>query len=716
MRLNYYLEKLRKYPPYVIAYKISSKFINRLRIIITSLFSHLSSDHISDKELTESLNISFNNLDNLSKYFRKKESFCFFPSIISKDDTVSLIKKLYPESIESTINDADRICDHVFDILGSGPVNLGDKIDWHTDFKVGWTWKKKYFKLYKHTNYSKPYDIKIPWELSRCQHFVTLGKAYWYTNDEKYAKEFVCQILDWIKSNPPKIGINWAGIMDVAIRLVNWIWGYHFFKGSPHIDDNFIIIFLKSLLAHGEHIINNLEDEYEFNTNHYLSDLVGLIYLSISFPEFKKCKEWGNFAVNELIREMEKQVYPDGVDYEGSISYHRLVTELFLSATLLVLQSNKYKFPEWYMHRLENMIYFVLYYTKTDGNAPQIGDSDDGRLHILSNYSKWNRLNHSYLLSAGAAIFSRSDFKAKAAEFHEESIWLLSLAGFNHYEDIEIKENKIESRGFTRGGIYLMRNSDMYMVVDCSSVDNKSPSGHKHNSRLSFEIFAYGKNLLVDPGSYLYTADAKWRNTFRSTSYHNTIELDGYEQSALDDINLFLLNSVSEVKVIKWETKAEYDFLDVQHNGYTRLSDPVIHNRKIFFHKKRDYWLIQDLLVNPDMRENSFEKEHKGRFYLHFAPMNIDNDPNNPLFLIATSSDNTGIIIHSLGNDEMDFSVEQGWLSLRYGEKIPSPIICYEKSGKLPLSFEFIFYPFSGNLPEIDVEEIKEDLDRFIRV
>ena len=82
-------------------------------------------------------------------------------------------------------------------------------------------------------------------------------------------------------------------------------------------------------------------------------------------------KKWLEKGVSALEEEMKFLVYPDGVDFEGSISYHRFVTELFLSTTLLCLK-NDIDFPQWYMNRLEKMIVFVIYYTKPDGTAPQI--------------------------------------------------------------------------------------------------------------------------------------------------------------------------------------------------------------------------------------------------------------------------------------------------------------------------------------------------------
>ena len=84
-----------------------------------------------------------------------------------------------------------------------------------------------------------------------------------------------------------------------------------------------------------------------------------------------------------------------------------------------------------------------------------------------------------------------------------------------------------------------MRFDDLYMIVDCISIDPKSPSGHKHNSRLSFDLFAYDKSFIIDPGAYIYTVDSKMRNLFRSTKYHNTVVVDGKEQNKFSESLLF---------------------------------------------------------------------------------------------------------------------------------------------------------------------------------
>jgi uncharacterized heparinase superfamily protein len=127
---------------------------------------------------------------------------------------------------------------------------------------------------------------------------------------------------------------------------------------------------------------------------------------------------------------------------------------------------------------------------------------------------------------------------------------------------------QLESKAFPHGGFYFMRHGNLYMILDCVSADPKAPSGHKHNSRLSFELFAYDRSFIVDPGTYVYTADKEMRNLFRSTRYHNTVVVDGEEQNRFDEDELFTMKPDAAVRVNRWLVTETYDFLDAEHNGY----------------------------------------------------------------------------------------------------------------------------------------------------
>ena len=249
-------------------------------------------------------------------------------------------RRVFPQQSDEKIKEADLICAHVFDLLGSGPRKLSTEgagyqpIDWHSDFKAGYRWDPKTF--YKRIKYGHAdgVDIKVPWELSRFQHLDILGQAYVLTGDKKYREEFVSQVEDWIEANPIGFGVNWACTMDVAIRAANWLVAMEYFTDSAALSADFLNRFYTSIYEHGVFIYGHLEHGPP-KTNHYLSDIAGLLLVAVYCPFFEESPEWQQFCVRELEREMQHQVYEDGCSFEASTAYHRLALELFFYSAVL---------------------------------------------------------------------------------------------------------------------------------------------------------------------------------------------------------------------------------------------------------------------------------------------------------------------------------------------------------------------------------------------
>ena len=215
-----------------------------------------------------------------------------------------------------------------------------------------------------------------------------------------------------------------------------------------------------------------------------------------------------------------------------------------------------------------------------------------------------------------------------------------------------------------------MRHGDLYMIIDCVPADPKAPSGHKHNSRLSFELFAYDKSFIIDPGAYIYTADKEMRNLFRSTKYHNTVVIDGEEQSRFDEDELFTMEHDATVKVNKWLVTDESDLFDAEHYGYCRLENPVTHRREIYFDKEENYWEITDVLTGKG--------KHKFEWYFHFAPMKLEHDEINPL-IVRTKCDGANIELMPKDVPEgMECEILEGCVSYSYGRKTKAPIVRYK--------------------------------------
>ncbi|MFL0246141.1 alginate lyase family protein [Candidatus Clostridium stratigraminis] len=522
--------------------------------------------------------------------FKTKTNFFF--NLSEKNNYLNVLEKL--KKVDEIKKDGEMICCHVFNLLASGDKYLGECIEWCRDFKTGFKWENKYYKNIKIVDLNNNYDVKIPWELSRFQHFFTIGKAYLLTSNKKYSLEFTKEIKDWIDKNPIKRSVNWTCTMEAAIRAVNWIAGYFFFKES-NIGKKFWNKFNKSLYLHGEFIFKNLENKGLVTGNHYLSNIVGLIWLGLYFKDFEDPrgknapKLWLDYGIKEIEKEMLTQVNEDGTDYEASTAYHRLVTEMFLLTTI-ICNKNDIKFSDKYMSKLEKMCEFLMDITKPNGLAPLIGDADDGRFIILSDYHTWVKRDFRHILYIAGEFFNREDFKFYGREYKEDALWIIgpeiALESIN-------PPIKLNSKAYKNGGYYVLRNEKIHCLIRCGELSFRGLGVHSHNDQLSFELNVDGEDFIIDPGTFVYTADYKMRNLFRCTKMHNTISIEGCEQNYYEEQNLFYMKEQTNAKCMEFDGNK---FVG-KHYGF-RDKCGIIHERTILL--MDDHIEITDKLISEN--------------------------------------------------------------------------------------------------------------------
>lgn len=525
------------------------------------------------------------------KYFVNVETEMI--NFFNYEESDYYVQKLYDLNVvEQIICDAEKIMAHKFNFLGMKEIYLGKEIQWNKDYRSGFVWENKYYKKIKKVNLHNKADIKYPWELSRFQHFFTLGKAFWITGEEKYAMEFQSQILHWIKENPVEMSVNWTCTMDVAIRAVNWITAACFFKSSSKLEKSFWVEFNRALYSHGRFIYNNLENRGSHTNNHYTSNLCGLIWIGLYFKGIHKIvkhhiinnpKEWLKFGVSNLEKEITIQVNEDGTSYEGSTSYHRLLTELFLDAAL-ICRKNKIYMSQDYQSKVKKMCNFILQLTKANFLSPLIGDADDGRFLIFSNYYTWKRNDFTHVLAMASYFFKDNKFNNFNEIYLEDLLWV----GGN-CKAVKGASRIKRSCSFMNGGFYILRDENIYCIIRCGELSYKGQGGHSHNDQLSVEINVKGVDFIIDPGSYVYTSDYKSRNFFRSTNSHNTISIGGFEQNTMVEKDIFTLNEETFSKC----TAFSEDSFEGYHNGFSNKCG-IIHKREVI---KAKYKLtIKDVL------------------------------------------------------------------------------------------------------------------------
>lgn len=486
---------------------------------------------------------------------------------------------------EIILRDAGNALAHRFELLGSGLVT-SDPIDWHCDFKSGHRWPKgKYYKKYMRINKADDSDVKVPIELSRFHHLLWMGEAYLMTGDEKYPEEIVAQIRNWIEENPYAYSINWSCAMDVAIRAVNWIYALNMIISSDTVDDKFCRQITGSLLEHIHFIYQNLEKGAPYSGNHYASNLSGLVVLGLLFRDDKPIKSYFDFGRAELFREIRNEVLPTGVHYEKSISYHRLMTELFAYPVIL-LQKNGYDIPPDIRYRIQSMFDFIRAYTKPDGSAPLVGDNDDGRLLPFVKHA-FNQ--HAHLLSVSALMFGNTNYESGAtadAFFLLPERYPLSVS-------VPPESYPSGSKIFPDAGFAVLKNESFYIFFNNSGIGmyymelNKKIIGtHNHADLLSFDL-SYGKcNVFTDAGAYVYTSSLKAHNEFRSTAKHNTINIDGCDQYHVEQENFWAYSGFKAPTYLEHSQGKDCQRISGEYR-WTLPGDTVQHKRTLELHNNR---------------------------------------------------------------------------------------------------------------------------------
>ncbi len=592
-----------------------------------------------------------------------------------------------PELVAAASARADAFLRHEFNMLGSGPFTPVDPdrrahadgyrpIDWYLDpvqnlrFPQGIHYQQ--WELYSMRPGTA--DIKLPWELARCQHWATLGQAWRLSGDERCAREIVHQLDDFVEANPVGSGIHWTCTMDVALRALNWAIGLELIRTCSSIPEAFWVRAYQALFEHGLFIFNNFENHCEITSNHFLSNIVGLYYLAAVFDDIPQAKVWSDFCRRAIDEEMHKQVLDDGADFESSVPYHRLVTELFLGAARVAERCGQ-PFPAGYLQRLRTMIEYLLGVMRPDGLMPQAGDADDGRLHILT--QPWQPQDARHLLGPAALLLEEPAWLDHAGP---TGLWETAWWGY----DIDGLETSSEPprpvcRLYPQAGSAAIRRDGTYLLITNGIVGTRGFGNHKHNDLLGFEFHAQGAALLVDPGSYVYTSDAESRNLFRSTTYHNTLRIDRTEQNDLKPEWLFRLMETAKPEHVEFCDHGREVHYRGRHTGYQRLSQSVTHERHFQLDAHAGFLVIHDRLSGTG--------PHALHWHFHAAPdVRISRIDDRTFTLEA------GPVRYQLTVPAgLTAEIKAAWYSPSYGVRVPCQVLDLHAQVALARHMEWTF-------------------------
>ena len=660
--------KIRNMPIKVISFKLRLIFSNQIDRLYLPLRSFYTRYFLLNNFNSNSFDEIWVELGLSKTPFITKIIIEDFHNVYNKNKRQVLIKK------------ANEASNNIVDLLGSGKFSFFDNIKWNVDFKTGFSWKNKFFLDIDYCNKGRNSDVKVPWELSRFQWMIPIGQAYLLTSDEKYSKVSKKLFNSWIKDNPCGYSVNWSCTMEVALRIITLIWFFFIFKDSKHWQDkSFKKGFLANLYMHVEFTYNHLEHS-SINGNHFTADIVGLLFGGLFFDRSKSGKKWIKKSINYLEDEINNQTSLDGVNFEGSVPYHRLVTELYFWAAKY-LRAKGRKFSENYYKKLNKMSDFIFAYTKTNFDAPIIGDNDNARI-LPFGLQALN--NHLYLYHA----------IKKFLYGHISSIDKLSLTElFWIFEDsknnkkINVFRNN-KSNFFYDGGYYILRSDIDYIFIDCSSVGFKGIGGHGHNDCLSFEAMLKNSPIISDSGCFTYTASYELRNAFRSTEYHNTPQINQFEINRfISKDNLWMLHNDAKPKHIISKDNEKIAIFKGRHNGYKRLKSPILVERSFCLDKKFHVIFIKDNIVGKGKNKVSIP--------FHFDPeVTINKKRGNEIYF--KSKGNLFKIVFN-SNLQISLICKDINISKSYGKSESSFKVICKYDGYLPLEINTMILPININ-------------------
>lgn len=496
--------------------------------------------------------------------------------------------------------------------------------------------------------------------LHRTAFWEPLGIVYQSTGDEQYAKEWIFQVRDWIKKNkqgayPDDKDFAWKAFV-VSFRLNHWSAYFNMFINSPHFTPAFLMEFLNSYNEQSNFVITNYTDI----GNHRLYEALHLMYAGSSFPEMKEATSWRKSGIAVLNEEINKQLLPDGVQFELSPSYHIGTIGIFLKA-LQIAQLNdlEKEFPESYRNLVEKMVLAIGNYSFPDYTFPLYGNAFlTNKELMLKNYQLW------------AKVFPEN----KTIQYYAT-------------DGKQGKQPDYLSNNLPNAGFYTFRNGwDMKATV--MQIKAGPPAEfHAHPDNGNFVLWVKGRDFTPDSGSFIYANVGNQENSkrdwYRSTKAHQTLTIDNK-------------NIENNAQLQKWETSTNLDILSYSNPSYKDLN----HQRTFLFIDKT-FFVIIDRAIGTA----------KGNLGIHYnlkedskATANTSNNS-----IITNYADGNNLLIQLLNKDKASLKEEPGFVSYVYQKETPRPAFVFEKmknDGKTE-GFISLIYPYNGNVPPI--VKIKEN-------
>ncbi len=453
-------------------------------------------------------------------------------------------------------------------------------------------------------------NVKNVWEMSRHHHLTLLAAAYHLTGRDEFADLVSRHLRSWWRENQFLRGIHWRSGIELGIRLISWVWIRRLLEGWDEAPGLFERNpdFIEQLHQHSRYLAR-LRSHGSSANNHVIAESAGQFVACCAFPYFSETGRWREAAARSLCAEARRQTFASGLNRELATGYHGFVLELLLVAALEGEVTGFSLGPELWQ-TVAGMTDAVAAFVDVELGAPRQGDGDEGTALLLDpGPPRWRSL-----LATGERLFGRCDWWPEVGPADVRATVWSSLME----RCVETGSRpKRRPNVFPDAGLVLLRDvepraDEIWCRCDSGPHGYLSIASHAHADALAIEVRFGGREVLSDPGTYCYHTGPQWRDYFRSTLGHNTLELGGLSQSVSGGPFNWLRHTDGQVVAVAGLDGGVTAEWTGKHDGYARLDPPAVHRRRVELDRERRSLTIEDVVT--------CKGTHSCRLAFHLGP------------------------------------------------------------------------------------------------
>ena len=521
-----------------------------------------------------------------------------------------VIEQVGAEARAAIIESANELLAGRWPIFGTMRDDVGPKVNWHLDAKNSEqvSCSEYSFEL----NLDGPFDIKFVWELSRHHHSTLCAMAYWLTGEDRYAEFAADQITSWCEANPFLHGAHWMSGIETGVRLISFVWVRRLLGGWPEIAARFDDCeFVGRRLYEMQWLLSRRFSYGSSANNHLMLEAAGLFVSACAFPWFFESRNWQKNSASVLERELPKQTFDSGLNRELASDYQGFVLEAVLAAALEGDMADA-ALSDNFWAIIRRMFEVVGALSDCRGHPPRQGDGDDahGLLLDAPEYDRWIDIQSTGLVLNGAAAWWPEVQKSTARTTVHSAL-------IRHFgRDFDLGMQRPRMVVVEDAGLAILRaganENEIYCAFDAGPLGYLSIAAHGHADALSIELRVGGQPVLVDPGTYNYHSGSQWRDYFRSTLAHNTLEVAGENQSVSG--GAFLWTDKAAARILEYDlsdTDGECLRVTGEHDGYRRRPMMARHCRSLSLDPDARVLTVHDFI------QSEFSNECRLMFHLH---------------------------------------------------------------------------------------------------